>query len=142
MVAIVGAVLLATGVVLAVLEPIFAGRSAPLYDEDSGTAEAKERRRVALVALRELEYDRATGKLESADYEALRAELAHNALAQLEPAGGEGKADEQAELEAEIAEVRRALEAGLQCGVCEHVNRFGAGYCSQCGGALADVQIR
>ena len=139
MVAVVGAVLLATGVVLAVLEPIFSGRSAPLYDGDSGGAEAKARRRVALVALRELEYDRATGKLEGADYEVLRAELAHNALAHLAPAGGEGKADEDAELEAEIAEMRRALEAGLQCGVCEHVNRFGARYCGGCGGALAEV---
>ena len=139
MVAIVGAVLLATGVVIAVLEPIFAGRSAPLYDEDSAAAEAKVRRRAALVALRELEYDRATGKLGSADYEALRAELAHNALAHLAPAGGEGEADEDAELEAEIAEMRRALEAGLQCGACEHVNRFRARYCGECGGALANV---
>lgn len=139
MVAVVGAVLLATGVVLAVLEPIFAGRSAPLYDGDSGAAEAKARRRVALVALRELEYDRATGKLEGADYEALRAELAHNALAHLAPAGQGGEADEDAELEAEIAEMRRALEAGLQCGACGHVNRFGARYCGECGGALAEV---
>lgn len=139
MVAVVGAVLLATGVVLAVLEPIFAGRSAPLYDEDSGAAEAKARRRVALVALRELEYDRATGKLDSADYEVLRAELAHNALAHLALAGGEEEANEDAELEAEIAEMRRALEAGLQCGACEHVNRFGARYCGECGVALADL---
>ena len=137
--AIVGAVLLATGVVLAVLEPIFAGRSAPLYDEGSDGAEANARRRAALVALRELEYDRATGKIESTDYEALRAELAHNALAHLAPSGGEGEADEDAELEAEIAEMRRALEAGLQCGACGHVNRFGARYCGECGVALADL---
>ena len=136
MVAIVGGALLAAGVVLCVLEPILAGRSAPLYDHDADSAEADARRKASLKALRELEYDRVTGKLEAADYESLRAELARDALAHLKATGRGVPSGEQAQIEAEIARVRRAIEAGLECGVCERVNRLGARYCAECGGAL------
>ena len=65
---LIGGVLLGAGVLLFVLEPVFSGKSAPMYDGDDVFDEGAARRRVALTALRDLEYDRATGKLDEDDY--------------------------------------------------------------------------
>jgi len=69
---------------LVILEPVFSGRGAPLYDGDDGYDEGAARRRVALTALRDLEYDRATGKLDEHDYGQLKTELSREALRHLE----------------------------------------------------------
>ncbi len=142
MTALIGGILLAAGVMLYVIEPVFSGRGAPLYDDEDDYDEAAARRRVALTALRDLEYDRATGKLDRKDYALLRAELSHDALRQLGPAvEGQDCVDSPVErasreLEDEIAQIRRALREGLQCASCEHLNRTGARFCGRCGEAL------
>ena len=121
MTVIVGGILLAVGVVLFILEPVFSGQRAPLFDGDEEYDEAVARRRIALTALRDLEYDRATGKVDGDDYEVLKAELSREALRHLEaqedlaaevgrPAGTEGA---QPGLEEEIARIRAALQEGL-----------------------------
>lgn len=140
MTVMVGGILLATGVMLFVLEPVFSGRGAPLYDGEDDFDEATARRRVALTALRDLEYDRATGKLDSRDYELLRTELSREALQHMEPSAP-GSGDPAArraslELEEEIEQIRMALREGLQCAGCGHLNAFGAKYCGLCGEAL------
>ena len=137
--ALFGGVLLAAGIVLYVLEPVLSGRSAPLYRGGDEHDEAAARRRVALAALRDLEYDRVTGKVDGEDYERLRTELSREALVQLEP---EAVADDPAgagasrALEDEIALIRRALQEGLQCAGCHRLNAFGAKYCGGCGRRL------
>jgi len=151
MTALIGGILLAAGVMLYLIEPVFSGRGAPVYDSEDDYDEGAARRRVALTALRDLEYDRATGKLDRKDYELLRAELSHDALRQLEPgAEGGGRADSPVErasreLEDEIAQIRRALREGLQCAGCEHLNRAGALFCARCGKGLqaggADTRV-
>ena len=138
---VIGGVLLAAGVLLFVLEPVFSGKSAPMYDGDDVFDEGAARRRVALTALRDLEYDRATGKLDEDDYGELRTELSREALEHLGEErgggsggdGGRGPDRASTELEEEIAELRRAIREGMQCGKCEHLNRLGARYCAQCG---------
>jgi len=134
---VIGGVLLAAGVLLFVLEPVFSGKSAPMYDGDDVFDEGAARRRVALTALRDLEYDRATGKLDEDDYGELRTELSREALEHLGDEGGGDGGDEpdraSRELEDEIAELRRAIREGMQCGACEHLNRLGARYCARCG---------
>ncbi len=145
MTVLLGGLLLAAAVALAVLEPILSGRRAardrPGDEHDEGAA----RRRVALTALRDLEYDRATGKIDRADYESLKIELGREALRHLE--GSEGDADARAEgrpeaerasrdLEEEIARARRAIRGGFECPHCDAVDRIGARYCSRCGRAL------
>lgn len=147
---LIGGVLLAAGVLLFVLEPVFSGKSAPMYDGDDVFDEAAARRRVALTALRDLEYDRATGKLDEDDYGQLRTELSREALEHLgdEEGGGNGgsggdggrggdgrRGPDRASraLEEEIAELRRAIREGMQCSGCEHLNRLGARYCARCG---------
>ena len=142
MTALVGGVLLAAGVVLYILEPVLSGRGAPLYSGDDDYDESAVRRRVALTALRDLEYDLATGKLDDGDYELLKAELSREALRHLGPEGGDGDARDPAgervsrELEEEIAQLRQALREGLQCAACQHLNGFGARFCGQCGKVL------
>lgn len=140
MTVMLGGILLAAGVMLFVLEPVFSGRGAPLYDGVDDFDEGAARRRVALTALRDLEYDRATGKLDGGDYELLKTELSREALQHLEPRT-RGRGDPAAErasreLEEEIEQIRRALREGLQCADCGHLNAFGARYCAECGAAL------
>ena len=143
MTALVGGVLLAAGVALFILEPVFSGRRAPRYGGDDDFDEGAARRRVALTALRDLEYDRATGKLDEEDYDALKLELSREALMHLE---GDEDAEEGPETEAarvarqledEIAQIRRAIREGMQCPSCDHVNSIGARYCARCGKRLA-----
>lgn len=143
MTALVGGVLLAAGVALFILEPVFSGRRATLFGGDDDFDEGAARRRVALTALRDLEYDRATGKLDEEDYDALKLELSREALMHLgrEEDAGEGPETEalriSRQLEDEIAQIRRAIRRGMQCVSCEHVNGIGARYCGRCGKRLA-----
>jgi len=132
---IAGGIALAAGVLLFVLEPVFSGRGAPAYGGDDRWDEAAAKRRVALSALRDLEDDRATGKIDERDYAELRADLSREALSRLD---GEAAAQldgdpAAAALEEEIADMRRALRAGLKCGACRHVNGRGARHCGRCG---------
>ena len=139
---------MAAGVVLFILEPVLSGRSAPMYSGDDDHDEGAARRRVALTALRDLEYDRATGKLDDRDYESLKAELSREALVHLGPEGspgvGGGTATERAsrELEDEIAQMRRAIREGFECASCGHLNGIGARYCGRCGKGLGVVAGR
>ena len=148
MTALIGGVLLAAGVVLFILEPVFSGRSAPLYSGDDDYDDAAARRRVALTALRDLEYDRATGKLDSRDYQQLKAELSREALGHLEREDGAGARGDPAverasrDLEEEIAQLRSALREGMLCASCEHLNGVGAQFCGRCGGALSAKEGR
>ena len=142
MTVLIGGVLLAAGVVLFILEPVFSGRSAPLYSGDDDYDDSAARRRIALTALRDLEYDRATGKLDSNDYRQLKAELSREALSHLQRDDGAGDGGESAverasrDLEEEIDQLRSALREGMLCPSCEHLNNVGARFCGRCGGAL------
>ncbi len=141
--ALIGGVLLAAGVALFVLEPVFSGRSAAVFHGDDDFDEAAARRLVALTALRDLEYDRATGKLDGDDYEALKLELSREALTHLGPDEESGARREteamraSRQLEDEIAGIREAIRRGMQCASCGHLNPIGARYCGRCGELLA-----
>lgn len=146
----VGAVLITLGVVLFVLQPLVTGRKAPLHRDDDEPTEAEARKRVALLALRDVEYDYATGKLDDEDYRHLRSELAAEALEALELEGEEtrepGDSDVGGypagrsvdELEQEIAAYRAALREGVLCSSCGHLNEGGSQFCAQCGSPTGD----
>src|SRR5207247_9446047 len=79
-------ILLAAGATYFVLLPILrppvespGGEAAG--DEGDDRADALGRQTVALRALKEIEFDRATGKLSDSDYEQLKAKYTHDALA-------------------------------------------------------------
>jgi hypothetical protein len=72
-----------------VIVPLVSRRLALLGDPIAGgVLDAEARRRVALASLKEVEYDRAAGKLDDRDYRELRAQLEREALAAIAVAEG------------------------------------------------------
>lgn len=139
MTVVVGAVLLVAAVVLYILQPMLTGQRASMHRELDEPTEAEARRRVTLLALRDVEYDYATGKLDEADYRALKRELAAEALTALEQADAEaeaGPAGAPPALEAEIERLRRGLRSGTTCGACGSANDPGSRFCGYCGTPL------
>jgi cytochrome c-type biogenesis protein CcmI len=147
---LLGAALFATAIVLFVLQPILTGRRAPMSRGEDEMSDTEARRRVTLLALRDVEYDRVTGKLDEHDYRELHRELSGEALAALAAEREERAAEEAAgafpstvastgiiDLEAEIQRVRHGLRAGTTCGVCGHVNPRDSRFCSSCGERLS-----
>lgn len=136
---LLGALLLVAAVVFFVLTPILRGQFASLEREDDELTDTEARRRVTLLALRDVEYDYHTGKLDESDYLSLKRELSAEALAALEAAerNEQGAAGEGSDIEAEIAAVRAGLRAGSACGSCGHLNPEGSRFCARCGQSLA-----
>lgn len=141
MVLALGALLLAAAVVFFVLQPLVAGRFAPLEKTDDEPSENEARRRVKLLALRDVEYDHVTGKLDDEDYRTLKAELSAEALEALDAVEREERGVGSEALEAEIAAVRRDLSSGVSCDSCGYVNPQGSRFCSSCGTALVSAPV-
>ena len=162
MIPLITGTLLALVALAFVLHPLIGAAAAP----PSAASRARAARRAerdaassqgsAIDALREVEFDRATGKLSDADYEALKATYTSQALAAL-------RADESsdalaaalaAEDPAEAA-VRRYRDAfgsnacpvhgprpeldALYCSECGH---YLAGHCAHCGAAVGQPGAR
>ena len=137
-----GAALVAAAVVFFLIQPVVKGLQASLDRSDDELTDTEARKRVALLALRDVEYDFLAGKLDENDYRALKAELTAEALAALESdeaarSGVHETYDAQEDLEAEIAMVRAGLQAGTTCSECGFSNEEGSKFCSSCGAALA-----
>jgi hypothetical protein len=88
----------------------------------------------AIVALREIEFDRATGKLSDTDYAELKARYTARALAAMR-ARGESGADAAPEdlVEATVLAYRARLKSCARCGPRPEPD---AVYCSSCGSYL------
>jgi len=110
-----------------VVHPVLARRWAALADvAPSGVLDAEARKRVALASLREVEYDYRAGKLDEADYRAMRERLSAEAVRALraaEAAGGTPVA----------VDVPRDPAAHA----CGFVNPGGSRFCAGCGARLA-----
>jgi hypothetical protein len=137
----------AAAVLLFVLLPMFTGGEAAAAPRRvSGTAvlEPAEDGARAIDALREIEFDRETGKLSDADYAALKATYTASALDELrrgDAAGGAGRA-------AAVLPVVRWTCA--VCGprpesdalFCSNCARYLPGVCAGCGAAVAEPAAR
>ena len=137
----VGAALVAAAVVFFLVQPVVKGLHASLDRAEGELTDTEARKRVALLALRDVEYDFLAGKLDEEDYRALKSELTAEALAALEAdeaARGDGEAGgpSHTDLEAEIARVRAGLRGGTLCGECGLDNPEGSRFCSACGQPL------
>jgi cytochrome c-type biogenesis protein CcmI len=141
-----GVTLFAGAVLFFVLQPLLSGKRAPMGPSDAEMTDAEQKRRVSLLALRDVEYDRVTGKLDDKDYNDLKREISAEALAAL--AAEEAERKELAtgtpavrgnviDFEAELRRVRSGLRAGTTCRSCGHVNPSGSRFCSSCGSPLA-----
>ncbi len=144
---------LTTGIVVAivalaaVLEPLLRNNAvhrpatavADVQDDIVEIAESESPKIQALLALREIEFDRATGKLSETDYATLRQRYASQALEaiQEEQRAESGERDEEElDAKAEAAVARIKAQRGTPCPTCDHELEPGAVYCSRCGRSL------
>ena len=116
------AILVATLAAGWVVLPIVRQRWSLLHDEVPAAVQERDaRRRVALAALKDVEYDHAAGKLDDADYREMRSRLEVEALEALGTGGPAGLPDPAA--------------AGPHA--CGFLNPAGSRFCSGCGRRLA-----
>lgn len=147
--AIIPGVLLALAAVVLVLHPIVTGREASMEWDVEELTEAQHRRNMALLALRDVEYDFHSGKLDEADYRAMKQEISTEALDAIDEEEAEWSAREAGrdsaetlglpqDLEAEIAALRASIREGIVCPQCGHPNPRGSRFCGDCGSALPE----
>jgi hypothetical protein len=126
---------LAAAAVFFVLRPLLsppaAGVDPPVAMDGEDPDDDLSPRAVALRALKEIEFDRATGKLSDADYDALNAKYTAEALAALRKESPEAAAPRV-----------RPVVSPLSTAICPtHGARPEAGaiFCSACGRRLSDA---
>jgi hypothetical protein len=153
--AIVIGLLVAVVAVLLVLDPILrpagrAPRSPGAFDEPEDDPK-EHRKELALAALKEIEFDRATGKLSDSDYQSMLARYTREAVEALRDteaaasvAGGNGHAAAQAAgssagaaaadpIERLIAETRAANQGRRFCSNCGAALEGSGRFCVECG---------
>ena len=133
--------LVALAALALVLEPLVRGSPLPAAaasDDEldlAGPEESDSPKIRALLALKEIEFDRAMGKLSSDDYETMKATYERAALAAIEAEEAEAAAVEAVAGDEAEAAVRRARE-GCVCPVCGPRPESSGLYCSNCGRRL------
>ena len=132
--------LLAVGALAYVLYPVFFGVARRAVTVSSN---APSERESAVVALREIEFDRATGKLSDADYAELKARYTKQAIAAMREsrAGADTATVAQPtddEIEAAVHAYRARGKAGAVCVACGPRPEPDAVFCSNCGRYLHD----
>ena len=139
MVLALGGLLVAAAVVLFIVQPMVKGLHASLERGEDELTETEARKRVALLALRDVEYDYLAGKLDDEDYRSLKGELTAEALAALEADEKARSGSAAAALEVEIAQARAGLRSGVFCSECGFANDPGSRFCSSCGHAVHGI---
>lgn len=135
MLALAVGTLLAVGALAFVLFPLLFGdaaRGARLSARLPRAPRADEED--AIVALREIEFDRATGKLSDADYAELKTRYTASALAAMRAAPGTSAGGDVTDVvEATVLAYRARLKSCARCGPRPEPD---AVYCSSCGAYL------
>lgn len=149
-------VLLAAGAVLFVLRPILqpawaASLEAAAADDGEAAFEDVSPTAMALRALKEIEFDRATGKLSDADYESLKTEYTAAAVAVMRGETGTGEGGAGKGRSAPIPTIPSSPvprpqqcpahgprpEAGAEfCSTCGRRLQEASGFCARCGTSL------
>jgi hypothetical protein len=144
MLALVVGTILAVGALAYVLFPLLMP-SAPMTRRararGATTAPAPEQEAVA--ALREIEFDRVTGKLSDTDYEELKSRYTQRALTALRASGADSPEDAA---EAAVLAYRSRMKQCASCGprpepdatYCSSCGRFLPGACNGCGAAVTE----
>jgi hypothetical protein len=151
MLELIGGILLAAGAVYFVLQPILRPGSSGGEERDAGSVDEGDDpdddfspRAVALRALKEIEFDRATGKLSDADFDKLKTKYTTEALAALrveQPGSGKREAAPPFPVSRVPSPVcpthgpRRESDAAF-CSECGRRLATAPGYCARCGSAL------
>jgi len=140
--------LLAVVALAYVLLPILrteSGGARPLVQTSPTLVGGTDEGSSAIEALREVEFDRATGKLSDDDYAILRATYAPPALAELRAREGNGTATAtSAAASSDAAErlIARMRTRRTACGGCGPRPQPDALFCSSCGGYLEATCLR
>ena len=149
-IALVAGTILAIGALAFVLYPLFFDVPKPRAPSTSGPATLSDD--VAVAALREIEFDRATGKLSEADYAQLKEQYTRQALASMrrpaDAASVTAAADD--DVEAVIRAYRSERPTCAEHGprpeadaiFCSECGRYLAGRCEQCGRRVQEVGAR
>jgi NADH pyrophosphatase NudC (nudix superfamily) len=138
MVELIAGVVVALVAVAVVLEPLISPRGARQVAADLDEAEfmdieeSESPKIQALLALKEIEFDRATGKLSEDDYAALKAKYAKVAL---EAMDAEERAEKGVAVDPAEELIQRAARAKL-CPNCGPRPEADAAFCSDCGQKL------
>jgi hypothetical protein len=127
MLALIVGTILAVGALGYVLFPLLVGTTAVLPRRSIRVAVSRPVEGEAVAALREIEFDRATGKLSDADYDELKTRYTTRALQALR-GGAASPADDAAE--AAVLAYRSRM---ARCGTCGPRPEPDAVYCSNCG---------
>lgn len=146
---VVAGILLAVAALALVLEPLlrsgYATASGTWDDADADFVpldEMDSSKIRALLALREIEFDRATGKLSDEDYASLKAKYSAVAVAAIHAEDREAAAERSPGSSGDdVAEaaVRRARHRDrTACPVCGPRPEAGAAFCSDCGRSLTN----
>jgi hypothetical protein len=134
--ALVIGTLLAVGALAFVLYPVF---FAPAHPRVAAAVRPREsERETAVAALREIEFDRATGKLSDTDYAELKSRYTQEAVVAMRKEGTTVSVATQSaddEIEAAIRAYRTGL---LSCPSCGPRPEPDAAFCSNCGRYLRD----
>lgn len=143
--------LLAVGALAYVLYPIFfVSEARPSITEAVAAPPTSWTDDLSVAALREIEFDRATGKLSDSDYAQLKERYTREALAHMRSEGASPAKGTEDELEAVIRAYRAQRPVCTVCGprpeadaaFCSECGRYLAGRCQQCGRSVEETGAR
>ena len=143
MAALLVGTLLAVGALCFVLFPLWRGAVAPRRRTLALGAVAREAEQEAVAALREIEFDRETGKLSDADYAELRARYTEEALVAMRAGAAPADADPA---EAIVRAARARMKRCVTCGprpepdamYCSGCGLYLPGACAECGATITE----
>jgi hypothetical protein len=136
---VIAAILVGLAVLAVVLDPLLRNAAPPTQPIIEPEDLEETPKGIALAALREIEFDRATGKLSDEDYAALKAKYSEEALALLRAEENAQAADAGPDRVEAMVEARlRALRGAgpSACPRCGPRPEADAIFCSNCGDRL------
>ena len=151
MIALIVGTLLAVGALAYVLYPLLVGPVPVRRAVTSSAPSAKSAEHEAVVALREIEFDRVTGKLSDADYVELKSRYTTRALEAMRTSAAAGKAagataGTDDAIEAAVRAYRERIHSCATCGprpegdavYCSNCGRYLPGACEGCGASVTE----
>jgi hypothetical protein len=145
--ALVVGTLLAVGALAYVLYPLLAGVTAVSVGRQRSAREsAGAMEQEAVVALREIEFDRATGKLSDTDYDELRTRYTERALQAMRAGTASAAPAAEDAAEAAVLAYRARMKRCARCGprpepdalYCSNCGSFLPGVCGGCGASVSE----
>jgi uncharacterized OB-fold protein len=123
-----------------IAQPLLGPRRPAVLPESERDRLERERKRI-VRAIREVDFDRRTGKLDPEDYNRMRVALETEGASVLRALGplqtAPGTRDIDAEIEAAVAALRETPDSTRHCAKCGGVAKSGDRFCPRCGARLA-----